>query len=42
MWLSCTDMADSLEEAILLASSYCDFLNDGNNVRIVCPDGSIV
>ena len=42
MWLSCADITDSLEDAIELAKSYCSWLDDGNNVRIVCPDGKII
>lgn len=41
-WFPCTDTADSLDEAIDLARSLCSFLDDGNNVRIVRPDGKIL
>ena len=41
-WFPCTDTADNLEDAIDLAKSCCSFLDDGNNVRIVCPDGKII
>lgn len=41
-WFLCTDTADCLEDAIDLAKSLCSYLDDGNNVRIVCPDGKII
>ena len=41
-WFHCTDTADCLEDAIDLAKSLCSYLDDGNNVRIVSPDGKIV
>ena len=42
MWFPCTDVADNLEDAINLAKSLCSFLDDGNNVRILCPNGKIL
>lgn len=41
-WFPCTDTADCLEDAIELAKSYLSWLDDGNSVRIVCPDGRII
>lgn len=41
-WFPCTDTADCLEDAIDLAKSYLSWFDDGNNVRIVCPDGKIL
>lgn len=41
-WFSCTDTADCLEDAIDLAKSLCSFLDDGNNVRILCPNGETI
>jgi len=40
-WMA-IDNADSLEGALELAKSLLSFLDDGNNVRIVCPDGTIL
>jgi hypothetical protein len=40
-WLLCEE-SESLEEAIDLAKSFLSLLDDGNNVRIVCPDGKIL
>ena len=42
MWLSCIDTADNLEDALELAKSYLSWIDDGNNVRIACPDGKII
>lgn len=41
-WFKCTDEADDLEDALSLAKSLCSFLDTGNNIRIVCPDGRII
>lgn len=41
-WFPCTDTADCLEDAIELAKSLCSFLDNGNKVRIVSPDGTII
>lgn len=40
-WMA-IDTADSLEDALELAKSLCSWLDDGNNVRILCPDGKII
>jgi len=37
-----SDTAESLHDAIDLAKSLCSYLDNGNNVRIVCPDGKII
>ena len=36
------DVADCLEDAIELAKSLCSWIDNGNDVRIVCPDGKII
>lgn len=41
-WFPCTDTADNIEEALELAKSVCSWLDDGNNVRIICPDGKTI
>lgn len=40
-WMA-IDAAESLEDALELAKSLCYWLDDGNDVRIVCPDGKIL
>ena len=41
-WFPCVEEPETLEEAIDLAKSLLSFLDDGNNVRILCPDGKIL
>jgi hypothetical protein len=41
MWFPCTDKTSDLEDALMLASSYCRSHHE-DSVRILCPDGSVI
>lgn len=40
-WFKCTDVADTLEDALMLAGSYTH-AHDEDAIRIITPDGDIL